>query len=209
MKKYIFIILTLVSCKTSRSSLEHEYNNAITEINPLFDDVISKINGDLFRSEGNGAAIFLKSSTDIIESNNDYKNWEYSEMDTIEQSVWISASKFDGKILTISFGQFFGNQFINHYVEYGKIKTEFIEYYKSDDLLKLQKNDSAKNELNIPLESVEVSLSKVRDFKSGEIIYGKSKIITKPYYLKPMGFDFEQVKQEYEYYFKFKIRTKE
>ena len=71
-------------------------------------------------------------------------------------------------------------------------------------MLKLKDSDEPTNKLEIPLETSEVELSKNKNFAIGEVIYGKSKIITEPYYLMPLGFEY--IKREYELYFKFKVR---
>lgn len=206
MKNFVIIVILVTSCHSQKNVIEHQFNVAITQLNPKFEEILQIYNTKLFESQGNGAAIFLKSKIDTLESNNDYSNWERDEFEKIEQSVWIAASQFEENKLTIRVGQIFGNQFIQYIVEDGKISTIFSEYYKSDNLLKLKDSDEPTNKLEIPLETSEVELSKNKNFAIGEVIYGKSKIITEPYYLMPLGFDFEYIKREYELYFKFKVR---
>lgn len=206
MKNFVPIMILFTACHAQKNIIENQYNMAITKLNPIFKEILPNINTELFESEGNGAAILLKSKIDTLESNNDYSNWELDEFEKTEQDVWIAAGELIEGKLSISVGQIFGNQFIRYIVEEGEISTIFSEHYKNDNLIKLKKWDEPTNELLIPLETSEVELSKTKNFVIGEVIYGKSKIITEPYYLKPMGFDFENIKREYELYFKFKVR---
>lgn len=72
----------------------------------------------------------------------------------------------------------------------------------------MREYDKPRSKAIIPLEIAEIELSKTGSFELKEVIYGKAKITTQPYYLQPLGFDgdFELVKREYELYFKFKVR---
>lgn len=206
MKNFLLLAFLVASCQTQKKSIESQYNVATTKLNPIFKDELQKYNTKLFEKQGNGAAIFLKSQIYTLESANDYADEKRDEFQKTEQEVWIASGELKEKKLTIRLGQIFGNQFIQYNVEQKKISTVFSEYYKSDNLKKLNKNDAQTNELTIPLAIAEVELSKNKNFVVGEVIYGKSKIITKPYYFKPMAFDFEYIRREYELYFKFKVR---
>ncbi|MBL0084525.1 MAG: hypothetical protein IPP37_19755 [Saprospiraceae bacterium] len=206
MKNFVIIMILFASCHSQNNLIENQFNVAITKLNPIFMEILAKYNTELFESQGNGAAILLKSKIDTLDSNNDYSNWEIDEFEKSGQDVWIAAGELKESKLLISVGQIFGNQFIQYIVEEDEISTIFSEYYKSDNLLKQKKSDEPTNKLIIPLEISEIELSKTKNFAIGEVIYGKSKIITEPYYLKPMGFDFEYIKREYELYFKFKVR---
>ncbi|WP_373550026.1 hypothetical protein [Haliscomenobacter sp.] len=204
MTKYLLFLLTILfSCESTDLSLEQAYNHATTKLDPELNDVLLK-HDELLASQGNGPAIFLKSKIDTIESNNDYAG--YSDASQLGQAIWIAATAYDGAELKISIGQIFGNQFIEHKVHNRKISTEFSEDYKDDDLVKLKKDDQPTNKLLIPLVVAEVKLSKTAHFKAGELIYGKAKVVTQPYYLKEPGYEFDCIKREYEYYFKCKIR---
>lgn len=205
--KYILVFfIFLNSCHTQKLTLQQEYRLAKTNINPIFHEVIPKFDRELFDSQGNGAAILLKAKIDTLESNNSYTNWERDEFETLGQDVWIATSQMEGNILIISLGQLFGNQFVQYEVSDGAIETKFWEIYQSDNVLKLARMDKPVNELVIPIEKCSVELSKTTGFKVGDVIYGKSTLLTKPYYLKPLSFDFEYIKREYEMFFKFKVR---
>lgn len=209
MKNYILpILLALTSCSVGKIALEKEYQKAITSIDPSFNEAIQLYNGEFFESEGNGAAVFLKAKIDTIGLNNDFKNWEYSELDKSEQAVWIASGTLDSTILRIGLGEIWGNQFINYEVKKGKVASEFREYYKDDNLIKLNPKDAPINEAAIPLLVDEIALSKLENFEVGEIIYGKIKMITRPYYLQELGsdFDFEYIQRKYICYFKFKVK---
>lgn len=199
-------MILFASCHSQKNVIEIQFNVATTNLHPILKNILPKYNTELFESQGNGAAILLKSKIDILDSNNNYSNWEIDEFEKTGQDVWIAAGELKERKLLISVGQIFGNQFIQYIIEEGEISTIFSEYYKSDNLLKLKKSDEPTNKLIIPLKISEVELSKTENFAIGEVIYGKSKIITVPYFLKPMGFDFEYIKRDYELYFKFKVR---
>ena len=204
MTKYLLFLLTILfSCESTDLSLEQAYNHATTKLNPELNDILLK-HEELLASEGNGPAIFLKSKIDTIEAVNNSE--AYSEASQLDQDIWIAATEYDGTELKISIGQIFGNQFIEHKVHNRKISTEFREDYKDDDLVKLKNDDRPTNKLVVPLEVAEVKLSKTAHFKAGELIYGKVKMVTQPYYLKEVGTEFDCIKREYEYYFKCKIR---
>lgn len=204
MTKYLLFLLTILfSCESTDLSLEQAYNHATTKLDPEFEDILLN-HEELLASEGNGPAIFLKSKIDTLESNNDHP--DYSDTNQLGQDIWIAATEYDGTELSISIGQIFGNQFIEHKVCNRKISSEFRENYKDDDLVKLKRDDSPTNKLLIPLEIAEVKLSKTANFKAGELIYGKAKVVTQSYYLKEVGTKFDCIKREYEYYFKCKIR---
>lgn len=204
MEKYLSLILMLLfSCGTTDITIEQTYNHAKSKLNPQLNDILLK-HEELLASEGNGPAIFLKSKIDTIESNNDHA--DYSDANHLGQDIWIAATEYDGTELSISIGQIFGNQFIEHKVRNRKISTEFREDYKDDDLVKLKKDDQPANTLLVPLEIAEVKLTKMAHFKAGELIYGKAKVVTQPYYLKEVGTEFDCIKREYEFYFKCKIR---
>lgn len=205
--KYLALVLAILfSCERPEipdSSIEQAYNHATTKLDPELNDILLK-HEELLASEGNGPAIFLKSKIDTIESNNDHA--DYSDANHLGQDIWIAATEYDGTELSISIGQIFGNQFIEHKVRNRKISTEFREDYKDDDLVKLKKDDQPANTLLVPLEIAEVKLTKMAHFKAGELIYGKAKVVTQPYYLKEVGTEFDCIKREYEFYFKCKIR---
>lgn len=205
--KYLSLVLAiLLSCERAEipdSSIEQAYNHITTKLNPELNDILLK-HEELLASEGNGPAVFLKSKIDTIESNNDHA--DYSDASQMDQDIWIAATEYDGTELSISIGQIFGNQFIEHKVRNRKISTEFKEDYKDDDLVKLKKDDQPANTLLVPLEIAEVKLSRMADFKAGELVYGKAKVVTRPYYLREVGTEFDCIKREYEYYFKCKIR---
>ena len=204
MTKYLLFLLTILfSCESTDLSLEQAYNHATTKLNPELNDVLLK-HDELLASQGNGPAIFLKSKIDTIEAVNGHE--AFSEPSQLDQDIWIAATDYDGTELKISIGQIFGNQFIEHKVHNRKISTEFREDYKDDDLVKLKKDDQPANTLLVPLEIAEVKLTKMAHFKAGELIYGKAKVFTQPYYLKEPGYEFNYIKREYEYYFKCKIR---
>lgn len=204
MTKYLLFLLTILfSCESTDLSLEQAYNHATTKLDPELNDVLLK-HDELLASQGNGPAIFLKSKIDTIEAVNGHE--AFSEPSQLDQDIWIAATDYDGTELKISIGQIFGNQFIEHKVHNRKISTEFSEDYKDDDLVKLKKDDQPTNKLLIPLVVAEVKLSKTAHFKAGELVYGKAKVVTQPYYLKEPGYEFNCIKREYEYYFKCKIR---
>lgn len=204
MTKYLlFIFMLFSSCGTTDVTIEQAYNHATTKLNPELKDVLLN-HEELLTSEGNGPAIFLKSKIDTIEANNNHA--DYSDANQLGQDIWIAATEYDGTELSISIGQIFGNQFIKHKVRNRKISTEFKEDYKDDDLVKLKKDEQPANTLLVPLEIAEVKLTKMAHFKAGELIYGKAKVITQPYYLGEVGTEFDCIKREYEYYFKCKIR---
>lgn len=203
MAKYLsFILILLFSCGTTNVAIEHAYNRAKTKLNPELKDVLSK-HEELLASEGNGPAIFLKNKIDTIEAVNGSE--VFSESGQLDQDIWIAATEYNGTELKISIGTL-GNQFIEHKVHNQKISTEFSEDYKDDDLVKLKKEDQPSNELLIPLAIAEIELSKTANFKVGELIYGKVRLVTQPYYLQTLGYKFDYIKREYEYYFKCKIR---
>jgi hypothetical protein len=205
--KYLALVLPILfSCERPEipdSSIEQTYNHATTKLDPELNDILLK-HEELLASQGNGPAIFLKSKIDTLESNYDHP--DYTDADQLGQDIWIAATEYDGTELKISIGQIFGNQFIEHKVRNRKISTDFKEDYKDDDLVKLKNDDRPTNKLLIPLEIAEVKLSKTAHFKAGELIYGKAKVVTQPYYLKEPGYEFNCIKREYEYYFKCKIR---
>ena len=202
--KYLALVLViLLSCEKSDTSIEQAYNYATTKLDTGLNDILLK-HEELLASQGNGPAIFLKSKIDTIEAVNGHE--AYSEASQLDQDIWIAATDYDGTELKISIGQIFGNQFIEHKVRNLKISTEFKEDHKDDDLVKLKKDDQPTNKLLVPLEVAEVKLSKTAHFKAGELVYGKAKVVTQPYYLKEPGYEFNCIKREYEYYFKCKIR---
>jgi hypothetical protein len=206
MTKYLLFLLTILfSCESTDLSLEEAYTHATTKLDLEFDDILLMFE-ELLASQGNGPAIFLKSEIDTIESNNNYPDYMSSYTNQFNQDIWMAVTAYDGTELKISIGQIFDGQSIDHKVRNRKISTEFREDYKDDDLVKLKKDDRPTNKLVIPLEVAEVKLSKTAHFKTGELIYGKAKVVTQPYYLKEPGYEFNCIKREYKYYFKCKIR---
>lgn len=203
MTKYVlFILILLFSCGTTDVTIEQSYNHAKTKLNPELNDILLN-HEELLASEGNGPAIFLKNKIDTIEAVNGPE--AFSASGQLDQDIWIAATEYDGTELKISIGTL-GNQFIEHKVRNRKISTEFREDFKDDDLVKLKKEDQPSNELLIPLAIAEIELSKTANFVVGELIYGKVRLVTQPYFLQTIGYKFDYIKREYEYYFKCKIR---
>ncbi len=99
-----------------------EYDSAKFKLNPIFHEMLLKFDQELFESQGNGAAIFLKDRMDIIQTNNDYSNWGKNEFDKIEQDLWIAASELIQGTLIIHVGQAFGNEFLKCKVNNGVVK---------------------------------------------------------------------------------------
>jgi len=71
-------------------------------------------------------------------------------------------------------------------------------------VLKLNHNDTLTNELNLGLESQNIRLSKMTNFKYGEEIYGKIQITTEPFINKENHTS--KIRKQFEILFKFRVR---
>ena len=200
MKFYLISTLLIINCNGVKLNLEDKYNSIVDELDSKSKEVVLEINDEWLETEGNGAAIFTIANKVNIESESESKNIEASE------NIWLASSQLESKILEIDIGQIFGNQSIKIRVEKGKIKTEFEEFYKQEENIKLWESDHPKSEMKIPLNTIQINLSKLNNFEIGEVIYGECKLMTKPYYLKYRSQNFTKIEREYEVYFKFKVR---
>jgi len=198
--KVIFIVLLLTSCVTDETSLQKEYYQAIENLTDHNRQSALRINKTLFEAEGNGAAILAFKSIDTI-GETDVKKINF---DSRNQEVWIASSQYDGQLLSIDIGQIFHNEFVKIQVKDSTINSTYREWYKTDKVLKLNHNDTLTNELNLGLDSQNIRLSKMTNFKYGEEIYGKIQITTEPFINKENHTS--KIRKQFEILLKFKVR---
>jgi hypothetical protein len=205
----LLTICCLFACKSQQRTLRIAYKQSITELNPFFQEIYKEWDNHPDPYSTGGLAIFTKDKTVFLENNNNYTNMEFNPVDTITQNIWLSGSVLEANSLIISIGVPFGNQFIKHKITNGAIESEFEEYYKSDKAIKLNPTDDPTNQMNIPLVKSKVSVSKTSNFQVGDVIYGKAELVTKPYYLIPVGSgtSFDRIYREYVYHLKITVRS--
>lgn len=205
---FLFVVCTsFLSCKSSHEQLACRYAQFVMDLHPKMHEVYNwtELNA---QSQRNGPAVFKVHRIDTLASHSNYSHVERDEYDLIDQDVKVAYGVLRNDSLIINISAFMEYQQIEHVVFDGKMTLRFRERFKSDDLVKLEMQDDFTNDLFIPLTKTKFKLSKKRDFIKGELIYGCAKFITKPYFLKPLGFDMqaEQISRNCSYCFKFYIR---
>ncbi len=205
------------------SNLENRFEESKKEFPNAFQEFIIKCEQS---SISNGFALFVLFNEDTLNLQEikfpDYTNItilslngvpykeeidpEREELEHSDKSILMAGSYLSGDTLLVKIAFPFGNEFIDLKIHENQVQTTYSEWYKDDNVLKLNPSDTLVDELIIPIVLQKFELSSA-DFQLDKMIYGYCEFETFPYYRVEHYLDDQALKliRKLKFYFKVKI----
>ncbi len=133
-------------------------------------------------------------------------NPEREELEHSDKTIMLAGSYLSGDTLAVKIGFPFGHEYIDFKIHENLVQTTYSEWYKDDNVLKLNPSDTLTDELIIPILLQKLELSST-DFQLYKTIYGYCEFETFPYFRIEHYLDEQALKliKKLKFYFKVKI----